>query len=301
MIRKLALGALAAFSLAGAARALPPVWVVRDRDSEVVLFGSVHVLPPGLAWEPPALAKALKDADDLWFELPIDPATAALTGQLATQQGMLAPAQSLFRLLGPEDSARLRRVAAAYDVSPALLDRLQPWLAEITLADGAYRKAGADAAGGVEQMIAAAAPRTAALHAFETPQEQIAMLAAGPAPEQIAALRETLREMEDEPDAFGALVRAWLAGDVTALDRETLEPIRKASPALFKRLVTDRNARWAQALAVRLKGQGRTVVVVGVGHLIGPGSLPAQLRALGYSVTGPYPGPGSLMPKGARP
>jgi uncharacterized protein YbaP (TraB family) len=28
-------------------------------------------------------------------------------------------------------------------------------------------------------------------------------------------------------------------------------------------------------------------VVVGVGHLIGPDGVPARLRALGYSVTGP--------------
>lgn len=287
MIRKLGLGVLTALAFAGAAWALPPVWVVRDRNSELVLFGSVHVLPPGLTWKPPALAKALKVADDLWFELPIDAETAALTGRLATQQGALAPDQSLFKLLSPEDSARLSRVATAYAVSPALLDRLQPWLAEIALAGGAYRKAGADAEGGVEQTIAAAAPPTAHLHAFETPQEQIAMLAAGPMSEQLASLRETLKEMEDEPDAFGVLVRAWATGDMTALDHEALEPIRKASPALFKRLVTDRNARWAQALAVRLKGHGRTVVVVGVGHLIGPDSLPARLRALGYSVTGP--------------
>ena len=113
------------------------------------------------------------------------------------------------------------------------------------------------------------------------------MLAAGPMPEQLASLRETLKEMEDQPDAFGVLVRAWATGDMTALDHEALEPIRNASPALFKRLVTDRNARWAQALDARLKGHGRTVVVVGVGHLIGPESLPARLRALGYSVTGP--------------
>jgi uncharacterized protein len=28
-------------------------------------------------------------------------------------------------------------------------------------------------------------------------------------------------------------------------------------------------------------------VIVGVGHLIGPDGVPARLRALGYSVTGP--------------
>ncbi len=30
------------------AAAQPPVWVVRDADSTIVLFGSVHLLPPGL-------------------------------------------------------------------------------------------------------------------------------------------------------------------------------------------------------------------------------------------------------------
>jgi len=84
-------GLLAALSLSAAAAAEPPMWVVRDRNSEVVLFGSVHVLPPGLAWEPPALKRAIASADDIWFELPSDPATEIDTAQLATQLGVLAP------------------------------------------------------------------------------------------------------------------------------------------------------------------------------------------------------------------
>jgi len=72
-----------------------------------------------------------------------------------------------------------------------------------------------------------------------------------------------------------------------ALDRDALEPLRKASPQLFRRIVTDRNARWTTVLDQRLKGRGRTVVVVGMGHLIGPDGVPARLRALGYRVQGP--------------
>ena len=78
-----------------------------------------------------------------------------------------------------------------------------------------------------------------------------------------------------------------MAGDLTALDRDALRPLRRASPGLFARLVTARNARWTAELDRRLKGRGRTVVVVGVGHLIGKDGLPARLRALGYSVEGP--------------
>jgi uncharacterized protein YbaP (TraB family) len=280
------LGPLLALAFAGAAAAKPPVWVVRDKDSEVVLFGSVHILPRGLDWTPPALTQALMGADDLWFELPIDPASEAWTSQLATANGVLAPDESLFRLMGPADAARLQKLAAAYDVSPVVLDRLKPWLAEVALAAGAYRKADADASSGVEQTLSAMAPQ-ARREAFETPAEQIGLLAGGPVDEQLASLRETMQEMEDKPDEYRVLVKAWMDGDVAALDREALAPLLKASPDLFKRMVSDRNARWTKVLDARLKGHGRTVVVVGVGHLLGPGGLPARLRALGYSVTGP--------------
>ena len=284
---KAALLGLAAVVVAGSAQALPPVWVVRDADSEIVLFGSVHILPRGLAWQPPALMRALAAADDLWFEIPVDGATDSETGRIATEAGVLAPDQSLFKLIGPKDAAQLARVGVLYGVSPAVLDRLQPWLAEIALAGGAYRKAGADAASGVERTISGAARPDADRHAFETPAEQIAILSQAPRSEQIASLRQTMEEMETKPDQFAALVKAWVDGDVAALDREAIAEMRKAAPTLFKSLVTDRNIRWTKALDDRMKGHGRTVVVVGVGHLIGPDGVPARLRALGYSVTGP--------------
>jgi uncharacterized protein YbaP (TraB family) len=284
---RLLAGALAAIALAAPAWAAPPVWVVKDRDSEILLFGSVHVLPPGLAWQPPALVRALGRANDLWFELPIDPQSEALTRDLAARNGLLPEGQSLLALLGPQDAQRLTSVAVDYGLTALSLDRFQPWLAEIALAGGSYRRAGAGSQTGVEKTIAAEASPRAKLEAFETPQEQIAVLSGGDMAEQLASLRETLGEMETEPDAFGKLVRAWMAGDTAALDTEALAPMRKAAPSLFKRLVLDRNARWTAVLEARLRGKGRTVVVVGVGHLIGPGSVPDRLRALGYSVTGP--------------
>lgn len=288
MRRRLAvlLGLLLALA-AGTAWAEPPVWVVKDRNSQIMLFGAVHVLPPGLAWEPAAVKQAIGRADDVWFELPVDPRTEAITAQIATTVGVLAPDQSLFKLLPKEDSDRMSRVAEAYQVSPVLLDRLQPWLAEIALAGAAYRKAGANADDGVEKQLVAQLPSTAKQRAFETPEEQLKIFSDTPFPEQVASLHETLKELETEPDEYQALIKAWLSGDVAALDHEALAPLRKASPDLYRRVVVERNARWLRVLQARLKGRGRTVVVVGVGHLIGPDGLPARLRALGYSVQGP--------------
>ncbi|WP_411286985.1 TraB/GumN family protein [Phenylobacterium sp.] len=286
-IWKSAFAALAGLVLAGQARAEPAVWVVKDRDSEMVLFGSVHVLPPGLAWQPRILQRALKAADDIWFELPTGEAVERETSRLAAASGILPPGQSLYRLLGREDAARLSRVAAAYKVAPPVLDRLQPWLAEVALAGAAYRRAGASAADGVEAVLSAATPAKIRRRAFETPAQQLAYFSGVPMADQIASLGETLKEMEERPDDFAILIRAWTDGDLAALDREALAPLRRVSPLLFQRLVVDRNVRWTETLDARLKGRGRTVVVVGVGHLIGPDGLPARLRALGYSVQGP--------------
>lgn len=287
LFRRGLLALVAGLVAAGAAQARPPLWIVRDADSELVLFGSVHLLPPGLDWRPPPLAAAVQAADDVWFELPIDASSEAETARLAGQLGLLAPDQSLFKLLPPADSARLMRVAKLYGVDLAVLDRLQPWLADVALSGAAYQKAGAGVQDGVEKAVAAQVPPHARQRAFETPREQVEILAGAPRKEQLASLAETVKSMEEEPDAFGILVKAWMDGDLATLDAEALEPIRQTAPTLFRRLVSERNARWTLTLDERLKGQGRTVVVVGMGHLIGPDGVPARLRALGYRVEGP--------------
>jgi uncharacterized protein YbaP (TraB family) len=281
------IAAAGALLAAGCARAEPPVWVVRDPDSELVIFGSVHVLPPGIDWRPAALDRALKDADDVWFELPMRPGVAEESSRAALRAGLLPQGETLSKLLAPDAAQRLAKVALAYGVDPAMLEAFQPWLAEQALAGAAYRRANATGGNGVEEAIAAAAPPSARREAFETPGEQIAFFAQTPRAEQIASLNQTVREMETEPDEFALLVQAWTRGDLGAIDRLAMQPLQAAAPSLFRRLVVERNARWAATLDERLKGEGRTVVVVGMGHLIGPHGLPARLRALGYSVQGP--------------
>jgi uncharacterized protein YbaP (TraB family) len=273
--------------LAGSAQAAPAVWVVKDADSEMVLFGSVHVLPPGLDWRPAALNAALAKADDVWFELPVGPATDQEVARLAGTLGILPPDKSLFTLLPRPDAERLIRLCDAYGIDKAGIARLEPWLAEVALAAAAFGRAGADASNGVEAVLSAAAPAKAQRKALETPGEQIGLFDGAPMAEQVASLKISLVELENDPDGYLKLVRAWLAGDAAGLDREALQPLRHASPDLFRRLVSGRNANWTAELDRRLKGKGTTVVVVGVGHLIGAEGVPARLRALGYSVTGP--------------
>jgi uncharacterized protein YbaP (TraB family) len=269
------------------ARAAPPVWTVRDADSELVLFGAVHVLPKGLNWKPKRLNRAMARADDVWFELPMDAASQAQTAALAAARSFLPPDQSLSRLLGAADAARLAKIAADYGVDLVYLDRLQPWMADVVLSGAALRRYDASAEAGVERALMADVPTSASLRAFETPAEQISLFADARPGEQLASLRQTLDELADGPGEYLALLKAWRRGDPVALEKEAVAPLREASPALYARLVTERNQRWTAILQERLRGHGRTVVVVGMGHLVGADGLPARLRALGYQVEGP--------------
>lgn len=283
----MAVTALAACGASCPAAARPPVWIVRDADSELVLFGSVHVLPEGLDWRPPELTAGLERAEDLWFEMPMDAEAEAQSARLAAERGLLPPGRSLQDLLPSRTWSRLAAAAERYRLSPDLLARMEPWLAEVALSGAVYRLVGASPGKGVEKQLQAAAPPSAARKAFETPEQQIALFDEAPLADQIASLEHSLEELERDPEAFASLVGAWMSGDLAQLQRVAIEPLREAAPVIYRRVVTERNEAWVRVLDARLKGEGRTVVVVGVGHLIGPEGLPARLRALGYSVEGP--------------
>lgn len=286
MLKRFILPLAAALAMALPAGAQPPIWVVRDEDSTIILFGSVHMLPPGLDWRPAALDTALQGAEDLWFELPLDAADSQAAARIAAERGVLPRGERLSAKLSPTGRRRLEKAAKAMNLSMDALERMRPWLAEVTLGVAQLAGGGANGSDGVERTLNQAAPATAARRAFETPEQQIAFFADAPERDQIASLEDTLREMEKHPDAYSKLVNAWMAGDLRALERQGLKPMRRASPTIYRRLVVERNARWAETIAGRLRGSGETVVVVGAAHLIGKDGVPAMLRRRGVSVEG---------------
>ncbi len=281
------IAALAAVALSGAAMAKPPLWVAHGLHSTLMLFGSVHLLPEGLDWEPPELTEALTKASELWFELPVDQTTGVEAARLAERRGVWPPGDSLANHLTADQRTRLSRVAISLGLAPVAIDRMRPWLAEVTLSLADDERAGAMVSQGVEQQVQEFAPPTARRRSLETARQQIGFLAGAAPADQLASLDQTLHEIEERPGSYRQVVAEWMAGDLAGLDADALEPLRRASPAIYARLITQRNRRWTDALERRLARPGVTVVIVGMGHLMGPGGAPALLRARGVRVDGP--------------
>jgi uncharacterized protein YbaP (TraB family) len=273
---------------AGQVRSQPAVWTVHGPRGEVVLFGSVHLLPEGLDWRTPALDRALAEAADLWFELPLGQTTDEEARRLSLRRSALPPGDSLWTHLTATQRGRIEQAAAQVGIPPAALTRLQPWMAEVSLSLASDAHAGAVVAEGVETRLQANAPPTAQRHALETVRQQIAVLADASLGDQIASLDETAQEMTADPYLYAKIVRDWMTADLVALQHDALDPMAAVAPASYRRLIVDRNVRWARLLARVARNQrGVAVVVVGAGHLIGPAGVPSLLRARGFRVDGP--------------
>ena len=283
----LVLTVLACIALAGAARATPAVWTVRGPRGVVVLFGSVHLLPAGLDWRPPALDQALSQATDIWFELPINQATDDAAAAMTARLGRAPPDDVLWGHLSPTLRAGVETAAAKVGVPPEALAGMRPWMADLMLSLAADAQSGAAAIDGVEAQVQSTAPMTARRHAFETVEQQVGFLSAGAPSEQVEALDETVHEITGDPDLYARSVREWMSGDLAGLQRDDLDTLKTAAPAAYERLISGRNRRWARVIEAVAHRPGFTVVVVGAGHLIGPEGVPALLRARGLRVEGP--------------
>ncbi len=267
--------------------AAAPLWRVHGSRGEVVLFGSFHLLPPGLDWRPAALDAALGNADELCFEIPEDDAAQPRIVRLLQQQAALPKGQRLATQLPAPLYERVGRDARALGIDPALLEGLQPWAVDLFLTEAVASKAGALPEAGVERTLNAMAPAKVRRCGLETAAAQIALLASLEKDEDAAELGVSLDDIEKGPALFTRMMTAYAAGDVATLRAWAVDELKARSPRAYQRMFVARNLGFARAVETRLRRPGLTVVVVGEGHMLGPDGLPALLRARGFKVDGP--------------
>jgi uncharacterized protein len=271
------------FLLCGNVLAHPALWQVKNGNSTIYLFGTVHLLPNDTDWHFPALNQALAQSQTLYIELTDD--DQANMASLVMRYG-LDTAHPLSTQLSESENAALTRAAqlAGLPGGAATLQPMRPWLAALTLSVAPLLKAGLDPAEGVDrqlklQMTTAGKP----VHGLETAQQQIEFLADLPNSLQLAFLRDTLRDTDKDAAELRSLVDAWKQGNVAAIAKLENDELKTQEPALYQELLVQRNTTWAAKIKDMLKQPGTVFVAVGAAHLAGPDSVQAQLAKLGIT------------------
>ena len=275
--------AAAALLACGPARAEPALWLVTGGDSEVWLFGSVHLLPEGGFAVEGALKDALNEAERVCMEIDPDEQDEATTTSITLARAVDPDGRDLFELLGA-DAGRVREAAASAEIPLEALAMFEPWFAGLTVSVMALQAHGYDVQHGVEQVIQAKAREAGKSGCgLETLDGQLGMLDALPASLQSEILLQAIEEAAEIESLIEPMLAAWRSGDEQGL-LKSLEEDFDGYPELAEALIYERNERWAEQVATLAAGDDDVLVVVGAMHLVGTRGLPALLEERGFRV-----------------
>jgi uncharacterized protein YbaP (TraB family) len=257
MVHLLAAAALAAASPFGAPASppadQPAMFVVRDADTTVYIFGTFHALDGRSQW----LARPVRDAFEQSDELVLE---------------TLVPE-------GPPP--QFSPPVPAPSVTPSA-----SFLATTRLAINAGQSQGMEVGNGADMVLRHIAEAEGKpVEGLETLQLQINMFNHIPA--RMPTVAQPRAGQPVAPGSMDNLTRsmaemqsAWKRGDQSVFVR-MLAQLRQASPATYRMMFTERNQRWADWIRGRMQQPGTVFVAVGAGHLAGPDSLLVQLAQRG--------------------
>lgn len=261
----------------------PALWVVRDADTTIYLFGTIHVLKPGLTWFDEAVKTAFDKSDQLVLEL-VTPDPATMQG-LVMAKGMTASGPTLTEQIPVARRDAYTQALTGVGVPATAFDRMKPWFAAVNLSIIPLVKLGYDPSKGPEEVLTAAARATGKpVIGLETAEQQIGYFDGLSNPAQVQFLVSTVDELPKVGETMDKMVDEWSRGDPDAIAHDMNDTL-KESPEVAKTLLTDRNKRWAGWIGERLKTPGTVFVAVGAGHLAGGESVQAQLAKGGIRST----------------
>lgn len=258
----------------------PALWVVKDEDTTIYLFGTVHILKPGLSWFDEGVKTAFDASDRLVLEMVEPPAaeTQALFSKLAIDTS----GKTLRSKMTDSDRPIYETALGKIGLPAEALDPLDPWAAAVTISVVAMQKQGFDINSGAEKQLTAAAKAVSKpIGGVETIEYQLGIFDNMPESEQVRFLIESAKVIDNSEQMMDRMVALWGTPDPEGLGRLMNEGL--TSRALYDALLTRRNANWAKWIDEQMEKPGTTFMAVGAGHLAGPTSVQALLPAYGLS------------------
>lgn len=254
----------------------PALWVVKDADTTIYLFGTVHLLKPGLSWFDEAVKDAFDKSDTLVTEI-ADMDNPAAMAPLVMKYAVDAKGRKLRDRLTASQRATYDAEMAKLKLPTAQLDAFDPWFVSLNASLVQYAKSRMNPESGSETILFATAKKAGKTQvALETAEQQFGWFDAVPETEQVDGLITALTKGEEAQAMIERMNVAWNKGNADTLATIMNEEMDKY-PETRRLLLTDRNARWADWISKRLDTPGTVFMAVGAGHLAGQGSVQDHL------------------------
>lgn len=264
------------------------LWRIKGRNSEVYLFGSLHLGLPNFYPLAKEIDEQFRAADYLVFEVdPSGMADPALL-QALLQKGMLGPGEQLSDLLSPATLEKLQATLQDVGLPAAQFMRFRPWFITLTLSSQQMLTLGYQPNFGVEMYLLREKSASTRILELESMEEQLSFLAAL---DGEAYLEYTLNTMDEGKQMMEDMAKAWACADkpvltdllVNSFDMEGIDS--DELDALKETFLYDRNKKMAAKIEEYIQsGEGKYFVAVGAAHYLGDNSVVDVLRQRDYKV-----------------
>jgi uncharacterized protein len=261
------------------------LWRVQGERCTVHLLGSVHLLRKSdypLARE---INTAYSNAAIVAFETDIAALDHPATAMKLMERGQLPGDQSLDEVVTPATYKAWTNYVRGAGLDPSTFDRFTPAMAGITAALIQIQKLGLDPSMGVDKHFFKLAQESGRkIVPLETVEFQVRLVSDFSKEEGELLLKTYVEQAKNLGRDLDDILRAWKTGDDKAL-ATLLNDAMQESPAIYKRLLTDRNRNWLPQVEQLLRGRSNAIVIVGAGHLVGKDGVVDLLRTKGYKIT----------------
>lgn len=259
-----------------------PLWQAELGDATVYLMGSVHLLRPDVYPLHDALYDAFDAARIVAFEL--DLTQVASAAPLMMQRGTYQDGTTLADRLPPELYEQLVARVAELGLPAQLFAPMKPWFASLMLSSLVLQRGGYETAAGIDMHFfeRAQAAGTAVI-GLETVEEQLDVFEGLSPAGQVAMLASTITELDDTLEQLDRATVLWQVGDAEGLARLVTESMADQGE-LTERILHERNRAWVPRIEQLPERANPAIVIVGVAHLVGEGSVIALLRERGHGV-----------------
>jgi uncharacterized protein YbaP (TraB family) len=118
---------------------------------------------------------------------------------------------------------------------------------------------------------------------LETVDYQLDLITGFSKEEDELVMKSTLKEIDNVKKDIGELIKAWREGDADKLQK-LMNDAMADSPAIYKRLLTNRNHNWIPKIEELVRGDKNAIIIVGAGHLVGKEGVVELLQKDGLKV-----------------
>lgn len=266
------------------AQAKNTLWQVRAGENTLYLLGSLHVLKKDSYPLPPLMEEIYIASHAVVFETDMDEIDTPAMQKKIVNYGRLPAGQTLQQQLSPPTWQLLQQKMAQLKIPEEKVRQMKPWLCALTLTVTDLERLGFLAEYGLDEHFYARAKQDKKkIIPLESVDFQLSLFYSQSRHEQEEFLMQTLTDLQAADALSGEMESAWKNGDGEKL-YSLIAKSFAGYPKQYKRLVLQRNKNWLPVLEKILKREQVTLVVVGAGHLVGPGSVVDLLRRKGYPV-----------------